>query len=150
MTHLEKLEAVRQEIIRAVPEITKLEFGCRVLWKGEKWNIAKLTDDSILIVHPDGVRVANISCEKYGYSREVKNIGREIQLHDVLRAIQKRASIVGWLKIVAAFEQYTDLKGGTPDIYYFLIENWDLSKTYEEQDEPTINFLHEIFYPKQV
>jgi hypothetical protein len=70
---------------------------------------------------------------------------RDIYLHDILGAIEKRAETLGWIKVMEKFNEIMDLdEWGNHSLYYAVIENWNLKKPLHEQSDETKLLLARI------
>jgi hypothetical protein len=138
MDHQNKLQKVREKIIEAVPEIMELKFGCRVSGIIAKYTsfpkeiigtyIGKVPNHELLIADEDNTL-------RYIYPKDLKILGRDIRLADVLRTLRKI-----WVE--------DNLKKSWNDTMSLLILNYNLEKdNLGDQNEETISFLYFIFYP---
>lgn len=125
------LEQVREAIIKAVPEIVELKFGCQVKLDGLKGYDGGVA--TLAVPHAGGwLDTGGI----YLNPKELTIIGRPVQLADVLRAIG--------LKGRSIFHVYADGKiGGSWGTYKDELA-WDLSKPLDQQSPETIDFLASI------
>lgn len=123
MTPQEKKEAVRQAIVRAVPSVMDLVFGCQIKTSKSQIGIIlvdrKFDCDALI----EGIR-RNVG------KKHFEIIGRPIQLADVLVAI---GSICD--------NSPANIGGFTRDL---LNNGWILSQDFEHQSEATISFLYEL------
>lgn len=135
-----KLEEIRQAVIAANPEIVELKFGCQVEYQENIWNVAKLVEKAILLVHIDGIRVTRFGDYEGAISKyNIRIIGRPIRLADVLLAIgcdkDEEESYPGEGKEVAG--RILGICG------FWNLREDDLSK----QSGETINFIHQLLFP---
>ena len=137
-----KLEQLRDIIIKAVPSILDLKFGCKVdynecpeLYKNgdpPDWVEAEMIcfnnefHQEICIIQ-DGTIYNNVKLEDY------RIIGRDITLEDVLIALHKNELSKRGMRLYL------------PNIAYKVIDNgWKLGKPLKEQSEETKNYLLEV------
>lgn len=144
-SHQQKLEEVRQAVIRAVPEIVELKEGCVVLVGNAKWpHTIYGEEDGVYSAYlnkpfPDEELKANAfyDCEFEKGAIGLEILGAPIQLADVLRAMED-PSIV----IEAATGQFGSI---TPEgVYIGGHPIWNLSKPLEDQLEEVVSFIHKI------
>lgn len=166
MTHQQKLEAVKQKIIEAVPEIMELKFGCEVLittvegYGNERdvinqsrkvtaeqshfENLPKYLIGSHYIergyLQTDFSRIAGRRGIN-GVFRLLEILGRPIQLADVLVAIEKAGkgntyTLTLYMGGLANFIRTIDLKSF----------DWNLSKPLSDQSPELIDFLFDVLH----
>jgi len=141
MTHQEKLEYIRQMIVKEIPEIMELKFGCWIkvrghgydnpIWtvrvigmsrgKGDTWAIG------------DGFREVVYDTKK----DIVEILGRPIGIAEILKVIPSH-----WLaKYEKTTNHYELINTRSKNNEYICIEGRDLN----EESEPTIDFLYNLF-----
>lgn len=145
MTKQTNLKKLRQVIIKEIPEIVELKFGCEVIYKEDGEN----KDKHYICLGSTGM-MTDIHQGCYGYydfkekdkktgdeslslihhrwhtGYKMKIIGRKITLADVLRVVKK-------IYPNRIYETYAT------------VEWWDLSKNdLNLQSKPTIDFLSKI------
>ena len=76
---------LRERIVKVVPEIMELKFGCKVMLKNEDAMFFSDTGNSNLIVLTESDRLNHV----HHVNEILKILGRDIQLADVLRAISE-------------------------------------------------------------
>lgn len=162
MTTQQKREAIRQDCIAANPEIVELKFGCFITDKhtilisqgGDFGNEILQTFDTdteevggIFASHIDdgsgGSRLETV--DDLIESGELEIIGRPIRLADVLLAIKEPEDKVYCVAVCGRFYwSYAD-----SDSHYISTgAQWNLRKnSLDDQDEPTIDFIHSILFP---
>jgi hypothetical protein len=141
MNNEQKLEAVRQKIIEAVPEIKKPGFGCKVYRPSYHYGviIEKYYDDySFDIFFPTSVRgmeKMNIQLDK-----SIKIIGCTIRLSHVLTAItESKYSLRDQYK-------YPIWDAETPTVGDVILYEWNFSDDDLNLQSPeTIDFLYNLF-----
>jgi hypothetical protein len=123
MTHIEKIEAIREACIKVNSDITKVQFGCKYRVKNRPRQIFTIISNH---------EIASIK------DVEKEIIGRDVQLADVLLFLQNtniQICFYGDSKIWLISNKY---KSGR------LNATWNLLKPLHLQDESTINFLYEL------
>lgn len=130
---IEKKEAVRQAIIRAVPSVMDLNFGCRVKDSTGEWIL--IDDDGDQFICWNGTSYHGL------LKLSLKIIGRPIQLQDVLTAIDKVDSNY-CLSFEGQFVEY-DAENGNMNLSGVW---WKPSEDFDHQPEPCINFLWELLF----
>ena len=121
-----KTEKIREIIIKAVPEIVELKWGCVIEWLGPKRIVYK--DEEGILYYWSGSSALN----PFHKNRIEKIIGRPITLEDVLVAVDRQV-------LIGNGETLSYL-----DLVSFIYDKWQLNKTLEDQDEPTIDFLYKL------
>ena len=149
MTNLQKL---RQAIIKEIPEIVELKFGCKVevKWQGEKKKRG-FVFRNFLIGELDIIcnfnEIYSVNPKNKKTPQIVKIIGRDIKLADVLRVV--------W--IVQPTMEITDkdrvdfgaMVNVTEERVFDVVQDWSLSKNnLDLQSKGTIDFLTEIICNK--
>lgn len=137
MTTQEKIEAIRQECIRVNPTIIEPElrkgFLCLVSRSGERWVASyDVAIDHSALNDPDHLEILEI-------------IGRKITLPDVLLAIafsekNWHQEDLGCSNIEIEWNTKTVELNANNGTYC----RWNLLKPLEEQEEPTIDFIHDL------
>lgn len=124
-------------IVKAVPEIMELKFGCKVEIDTREGSIVGtywMTENPLwgsgieylkILCHTDTVNHTIVSWLR----SDLKILGRDIQLADVLRAFH------------AKVDSYTMTENFASDI---LFRGWNLSVPLHLQSKETIQFLLEI------
>ena len=65
MTKNEKLQKVKEAVIKAVPDIMKLEMGCKVVYLCEEYKIDRKIN---IVLQKDGIRIGVLEPSGYfGY-----------------------------------------------------------------------------------
>lgn len=151
----EQIEDIRKACIAANADITKLQFGCRLLVKGR----GDYRNTMLFIDHSVAGNLICTPCVKGAGTTTVKPenaeiIGRDIRLADVLLAIRehrfvKAQSIVRNEKIEAELEAWLSTKEGTSwhPLYWEkgVLSHWNLrSDRLQDQSEKTIAFIHSL------
>lgn len=161
MTIEEKKEAVRQAIVRAVPSVMDLDFGCRVKVSWDAWgepsegsgeyceagyDIGYVTFDDMLQFNGSNslsdIFAATLKDgydEDYEYTFEI--IGRPITLQDIIYALKKNepkmfgaATVSNQMKMQAPLE--TKIKN--------IVNAYDLLQDFDHQSEAVWDFLWEL------
>lgn len=135
------LQTVREAVIKAVPEIVSLQFGCAIEHSDERATIIRLYENhpfmfSAVIARTDGYPKNADGLPK----DEVTVIGRPIRLADVLLAVGEAAREVSYfVDSDGNFHEWFAPKGRLDlrTIAHWNLREDDLSK----QSEETIEFL---------
>ncbi|KKL61319.1 hypothetical protein LCGC14_2196490 [marine sediment metagenome] len=124
----DKVEFIRQQAIKANPEIVELKFGCEVIIKdGKNGKIIYESDTGTLVI---AGRELPITFK--GSVTEI--IGRPIRLADVLYAIKEKQKLY-----------HKDLIGLIEDKMINVMLSWNLKDdNLENQYEETIDFIYKI------
>lgn len=139
----EKKQSVKEAIIRAVPSVMDLKFGCRFFFKGNNNGVIALTDKrwkrfqffyqlrELEPIH-DSLRYDDIV-------KDIEIIGRPITIADVLIAIEKSDNEI-FLNyanggIAIRYNDYRTKNGINKSAV------WDLSQDFDHQSEETYDFL---------
>lgn len=126
MTHQEKLAFIRAKCILSNPEIVELKFGCKIACEQSEQH-------SVVTVYDSFVECENgIDYSSYEY----KIIGRPITLADILLALKMRSNYGYIATNGEMFQSGRDIEDGIAGA------KWNLLKTLEDQDEPTISFIY--------
>jgi hypothetical protein len=150
-----KLEAVREAIIRAIPEIVELKFGClvdvparggssvrdyyrrdivvsnRTTDPTKEVGIAKRLDPIKYICLASGQEFADF---------QLKILGRPITLEDVLRATES-----WWATMIyTSSESHHKPRPSEGVRLYQIVRKWTLGLPLDQQPQPVINFLHSL------
>ena len=150
MTNLEK---IRQKIIEAVPEIVALKFGCEIECRFGRGIVSGESDIHGMLAYIKGDGTYH-SGEIGG---NVRIIGRQITLEDVLQAVGERLregkfdKVIGVTDVGTFWVGYNDKGMRRMDLMMdneggFI--NWLLGKPLTDQSPEFINFLYNIFYGK--
>ena len=133
---MNKLQTIREAIIKANPSILNLEFGCNIKYKKEMYKLLSLryserNGDYLILYSLVHTGCPNIS-PKYA-----KIIGRDIKLSDVLLAISKD------------YEKDEDnhwvFFGSQKQDILMVVANWNLKNdNLENQSEECLSFLAEL------
>lgn len=125
MTKNEQLKEVREWVIKAVPDIVKLKFGCEVYM-----DLGNIDGTSIIhTAYPEMDKFFTIDNGKSYPMSSIKEIlGRDIRLADVLLAVESLNNVnVGfvlrnqWLEILELWTMETDsLDAQSPETISFL------------------------------
>lgn len=136
-SHQQKLEAIREKVIAAVPEIVELKFGCVLKDQcGYGYTVWR-----VFPRNPNGTQGVKTDVDQIEDISSYKIIGRPIGLQDVLRV----------------FTHFS-----LPDLDISLVGNpapglcglvmtvkkksaiWKLDRTLKEQAPETIDFIHSL------
>ena len=151
-----KLEKIRQKIIEAVPEIVALKFGCEITDGEYNFVIYRETKQNFW------TKELNERGSIFQFSKPLKGfkiIGRQINLEDILRAVGERLregkfdKVIGVTDVGTFWVGYNDKGMRRMDLMMdneggFI--NWLFGIPLQDQPEPTINFIYEIFYGKSL
>ncbi|MFA5990476.1 MAG: hypothetical protein WC803_12845 [Sphingomonas sp.] len=152
MKPIEQIDAeVHAKVIEAVPDIVELKFGCRVdICKNSPHYVTVLRQFSsntyfgeINAELREVVEVMdNFSVHRLPVSDIVQIIGRPISLPDILIAMDKlkKPEIVHIL-IESDGELMIECNG---DDFPHYTGQWNLQKTYEDQEELVKRFIHDV------
>ncbi len=137
-----KLEAVREAILKAVPEIVELKFGCVITAKNRMMQYIGKDNGQIALKLDDG---ALLIVDSLG---DVQVLGRPITLEDVLRAIGKKTNN-SWAveNRLGAFLEWGTNGDGVMAFYEPAGKDrpcWTLGLPLDQQPEPVIDFLHSL------
>lgn len=137
------LERVREAVVKAVPEIMELKFGCDVLIEGIKWKYVGDWQGVITVFNEE----EGDGCASRSHIERV--IGRPITLADVLMAMKDIELEVGSLEFLlyGSFARVEYGADGTRKVVAYCL--WDLSLPLDGQSPETIAFLHSILCQKQ-
>lgn len=124
-------EELRAEIVKRVPEIVELKFGCVLRDKSDldtgDWFFIKR------IANSDRVCIARESTGAgVGIIHDFKILGRPITLADILRATEPSAGT------------RLDLPGGYWEKRHNILALYDLTKSYDDQSDKFKTFLHSL------
>ncbi len=169
MTHQEKLTAVREAVIRAVPSIMDLKFGCKVKLlfgdyhgddglveyqcgkcskhkTGRKCNIDCPIEDAVsVLVYPEDEPREFVLLSN---GKDYKILGRDIHLADVLLAIEGNIKSK-WLKSPSPQETFGNYQPYLELNAHELLKRWDLTQdNLNDQSEETCNFLYNLLVSK--
>ena len=158
---MKKLEKLKRVIIKAVPEIVELKFGCKV-YIGDfikKHRIRKITDiyyfdsknpncvkcDNGIVIGAENCRQVWQEREFYSFEKDnVKIIGRDIQLADVLIAMQEEGEEYSdEFIVIDCFGDFWKYDRDAENDEHLHIK-WQLNKSLDNQDKKTIEFLHDL------
>ena len=129
---MKKLEELKQEIIKAVPEIMELKFGCKIKEDDEVYTIIGENDGGYYVAFDN----KKLFRAEIGTVDDEDILGRDITLEDVLIAIDK-----------TEFKPTRELivvKMRVANIVLSLLDIYELGKPLHEQSVETINSLNEI------
>jgi len=139
---MNKYEEVKKEIVKVVPSIMELGFGCEYL---------DLHNRKQIFINKAG-RGEHRYLTEEGMFGEMLNInmreilGRPITLEDVLIAIDKISKPRG-------NNYFIDTKGSfyktNEDLYDIFLGNWQLGKPLHSQSQEVIDFLYELLVNKK-
>lgn len=152
---MKNLQAVKDAIVKAVPEIVELKYGCNVVSvKGPRWNsrasgilgmVFRVEKAGAYVLWQDAQSISPALNERF------RVVGRPITLEDVLRAMQalsneddNRHWVVnrhGQFMRDAIHESDPVLKT-YPGVV--VKETWHLGKPLHEQSSETIDFIAKI------
>ncbi len=143
----EQYKQLENKIKEEVPEIMELKFGCKMYYKNAEKNLLVENGEYIIVDNDDGF--INAICEEAGSFhcgtfdsteksfKDIKVIGRDITLEDVLVAIKKEMEKDGM--------GYSDGYGCIMDLCYREQYNsWIPNKPLSEQREETLTFLYNL------
>jgi len=162
-----KLQQLREAIIKEIPEIIKLKFGCkvRIYTKGEEIAATESNPDSIhnideIVVVDDYMERSKVfvwDSDEFRFDEVKKGItgededdeafffeiiGRKITLADVLRVLNKKIDIRLGVILLKGGQFYFSRGRG------FKSEDcnchWQFDKPFSLQSEKTIDFLSKI------
>lgn len=139
---MSNLKQLREAIVKVVPGIMELEFGCEVFFIERKWLFAGFgKEKGTTMMLTDGKFPSTAyTTARFDKESTYEILGRPIRLSDVLVAIQKSSYCDGY----AEYEAVSELCWGGNQ---YLIRKWNLLQDdLNLQDEPTIHFLHSILY----
>lgn len=143
MTTSEKKEAVRQAIIKVVPGIMDLKFGCEVWHKNYK-NGREI--EGLLSQGKLTIKTGEWYQDQFGNSFNEKGIteiiGRPIQLQDVLVATEKRWRTMYGVNPIDGLKRDIPLREG--EMLYYIVSKWDLSQDFDHQSEAVWEFLWKL------
>lgn len=136
----DNLQKVKERIIKAVPEIVELKFGCEIRRNGSLPETYLITGFNLVKIYFRHVSVPEKidSFDRDSFREKFDVIGRPIQLADVLRATETRIEVSSH---------------GDGAIYHYpngdhkarvFAGNWNLSHDLSGQSEETIEFLYSI------
>lgn len=148
MTPREKKEAVRQVIVKAVPDILQLSRGCDVILYGVRQRFVKYDRNSFEFVTDKGE--ATLTSKELRERVEV--IGRPIQLPDVLVAIEEKCQ--RRIKNSMGYDTERQYDANQGDEYTHnlkiavlqTLSRYDLSQDFDHQSEAFYLFAWELFY----
>lgn len=137
MTPQEKKQLVKEAIIRAVPSVMDLVFGCevRILESEMKWLVVNIKNDWL-----EAVSGNIMQGTKKDSIREI--IGRPISLQDVLVAIGKKQKMKGVYVNSFGLFLVWGLEDKKPKVVSDVV--WDLSQDFDHQSEAVWGFLWEL------
>ena len=83
---------------------------------------------------------------RYDYAKAEFNkiLGTPITLEDVLRVIKRKANIIGWIELLKIFTEHSHVVGNEGALYYYIIENWQPGKTFDDQSTETKDFIKDL------
>lgn len=134
---MNKLNQLQEAIIELVPEIRELKFGCRVLDTQYGRNhihkfISQTTSFTYLLVAEKEYQEWTHIFEKH-----YEILGRDITLCDAIIAIRSKHN------------EFSDKEEFSISVLMYGASRWNLEKNaLHLQDEPTINFLHDVICVK--
>lgn len=137
MTTQEKKQLVKEAIIRAVPSVMDLVFGCEVKIGDFKRTVFQVFYDEDENVSNILTESSSIGMLQYTSPGAFEIIGRPIQLQDVLVAIDKAKPLMELC--VRQTGTFIDPERISIGIH------WDLSQDFDHQSEETIDFLYELW-----
>lgn len=139
----QKIQAIREACILANEDILKLEFGCeiksptsrRIKKRFFTGSSDEQQENYYIDIDQVGSNDEQFLCEQMEDDLDDIIIGRPIRLADVLLAIGQGASYYGPYDGELAMTTSQPERKAT----------WNLLKdSLEDQEEPTINFIHEL------
>ena len=151
----QKINKIREKCIEANKEIIELKFGCEVYFNdktfGEPEHWGKICEWSGNPAPLNGFKVWTGLNRYVDIQKEdiAKIIGRQINLEDILRALEKtqtRNGKSGGVDEVFVGQAGQLIKYGTFGKLVTEYPNWILGKPLTEQSPEFINFIYEIFY----
>jgi hypothetical protein len=136
-THEQTLAELTAKIVEAVPEITELREGCRLVNEGDAWH-------EHAVITMGGCMFNGTTKKKEKYDPKIwKTLGRPITLEDVLIALQAKNGI----HEIAYYAARTGTDIQKLNICFKAHEtNWTLGKPLSEQSPETISFLHSLLH----
>lgn len=145
----QKIQAIREACIAVNPEIVELKFGCEVSFINMIWFFAGYgrEDKGLTYMLTDGI----VKNGKQSYTtasssdKDFKILGRPIRLSDVLLAIGKKSGYYS-IDSTGRFQVWKDVGlrwCKTADKKFAIAWN-PLRDSLEDQEESTINFIHEL------
>lgn len=141
----DKKQLVKEAIVRAVPSVMDLVFGCEVkkayrMFQNSTGYVCGVDRSDIYIRYGvPSVEEDTALFQRWDIKPE-EIIGRPIQLADVLVAIAKKVKPFPDLELGSV--QLDIAKHGTNGMDNGL---WDLSQDFDHQSEATIDFLWSLF-----
>lgn len=143
LTHQQKLDAIRLACIAVNPSIKDLVFGCRLLRKGGSEyrcinhigfgaNNKKCWISSV----PFGAMPIELEKDLIQNGGEFENIGRDIQLSDVMLAISEKEKLSSRLRSISISGCFYD--DG------ILQARWNLLLPLHLQEPEVIDFIHKL------
>lgn len=122
------IETLKRRIVKILPEIMKLEFGCEVQTKwGNKKNAGFIfrtfLTGSVDIISYDNTVISTTPEQKMS-PQISKILGRPIQLADVLRAVEATETPVNndWFNFTKKWDLRKNLSEQPPEVHAFLLE----------------------------
>ena len=142
MAHIEKLQAIREEICKVVPEIKELKEGCIILaGRKELLHTVYSFENGVYSAYlnkpfpPNLIDIEFYDCEFEEGASDVEIIGRPITLADVIFSLKEFAK---------KYKLMTGRLFGLEPILLKTLELWSFAKTLDEQDEAVVSFLYQI------
>lgn len=135
MTTQEKIEAIRLVCIVANPEIVELKFGCMLdFGDGLEIFVKEIGDGSYL---------TNLG-RYHGQITRSQIIGRPIHLADILLAMNGNEKALDYGLVPSWNCDYVRFVFQDENAGSFMGDEpvWWLKKSFEDQDEQTIDFIH--------
>lgn len=136
------LERVRAKIVEVVPEILELKFGCKVKYRGIVDTVVWVGDHIVHVKSGDN----ETGMPTWDRHKLQEIIGRDIFLHDVLRALRGKPSAkVAGIGLDGSFFRYR--KDG--EVEWVIQEDgqelyWNLPKSLDDQLPDVHEFLLKI------
>lgn len=125
--------AVREAVIKAMPEVLELKFGCEILVETSRAGIQKTTITNFMSA--GGFMTLNFGPILEGKITEI--LGRPIRLADVLLAIEHQINNISLNGPI--FDRAAEIPMAD------ILNRWNLRKdSLEDQSEETIEFLYPI------
>jgi len=120
-----KEQKLIEAIQKACPDIMNLEFGCNIRTGMQR-------NDGIDIIINYLKETDTVYCESGWefFGKQVKILGRDITLADVLRAYDK----VKHIRIPQRIEDISEL----------ILDYWDLTKNLQDQSDEVKEFLYKL------
>ena len=136
---MNKYNQLREEIIKAVPEIAELKFGCEFEYKNKIYKFINLNKEGYIIA----LTIDNTITTLQADLRDIKIIGRDIQLEDCLIAIpeEKNIYVSAWTGLFSVWSRALNEMVSQHT-------NWKPNKPLQDQSDEVHNLLWDLIYKK--